>query len=105
MSGFEIVGCGSYENYGPAVHLGSAATGGSYLPAFHITNGHIQFLTDGIRLTNLSAVKVEKVDFQHNGFNPTEGSHLILRLVLAQLLRDARLPEKNRLMAARRAYW
>lgn len=73
MSGFEVVLCG--RNGRPVMDLKSTQSSPS--PAFHLLNGHIDLIGDGVRMTNLSGVKISKVDFAH--INPpvtTSGTHL-----------------------------
>jgi polygalacturonase len=64
LTGFELTFCG--QNGMPVVDLAVNAPGGVQKPTFHLLNGHIQGLEGGIRLTNLTDVKIAKVHFLHN---------------------------------------
>lgn len=70
MSGFEIVLCGT--NSRPALDISSTQYGA---PAFNILNGHVEMIADGLRMTNLSAVKVSHVDFEHVSDAAQDGTH------------------------------
>ncbi|HWM26375.1 MAG TPA: glycosyl hydrolase family 28-related protein [Chthoniobacterales bacterium] len=78
MSNFELVGVGTYYSY--AMEL--EASGVSYSPVFHLTNGHLSFLGGGVRFHNLNSVKVANVNFAHVGFavggGQGSGTHLYL---------------------------
>jgi hypothetical protein len=62
LTGFEFVLCGSFGS--PAVDLNSSDTV-NLKPAFHLVNGHVDFLEHGLRLTNLRGVKISKLLLIH----------------------------------------
>jgi hypothetical protein len=63
LTGFEFVLCGQHSM--PAVDLNSFDPA-NLKPAFHLINGHVNSLQDGIRLTNLRGIKISKVLFLHD---------------------------------------
>lgn len=72
LTGFEIV-FGGREGV-PMVDLAVNAPGGVQKPTFHLVNGHVQGEGGGVRLTNLTGVKISKVLFLHNTLNAVPGS-------------------------------
>ncbi len=85
MSGFEVVLCGSGGN--PALNLQSSQAV-SPSPTFTLLNGHIDFFADGARMTNLSAVKVCQVDFEHTSPVVIDGGHLVLTNCIGAIVTD-----------------
>lgn len=75
LSGFEIVLCG--QNGMPAVDLTVTAPGGAQKPGFHLVNGHIMHMEQGIRLQNVSAVKISNLNFAHWGGDYTESGNIV----------------------------
>ena len=61
MSGFELVFCGSATT--GAMELTATRPNGDALPVFHIMNGHINQLFNGVKLNNLLNVKFANVNF------------------------------------------
>lgn len=92
MSNFEIVLCGTPAGT-PALNLfSSQATLQS--PAFTLINGHIDMLGDGVKMQNLSAVKVSHVDFEHvNGV--MDGTHLSLTKCIGAIITDCTFTSAN----------
>lgn len=78
MSGFELVFCGS-QSTGAMEITGQVDTNGAAVPAFHIMNGHINQLYNGIRMSNLVSVKISHVNF-YNIFGL--GNHIALTNVV-----------------------
>jgi hypothetical protein len=74
LTGFELVFC-SRQGV-PVVDLAVTAPGGIQKSTFQLVNGHIQGLGDGIRLTNLTGVKISKVLFLHNAA-PISGCSMV----------------------------
>lgn len=85
MSGFEIVLCGLAGK--AAIDLQSSQAA-SPSPAFTVLNGHLDFFADGIRMLNLSAIKVSQVDFQHTSSAAIDGTHLVLTNCIAAIVTD-----------------
>ena len=75
MNRFEIVQCGQHGM--PAVDLNSTGPAGRK-PTFHLTNGHVDLIQNGIQLSNLSGIKITKVLFLHNGGAEVDGTMVIL---------------------------
>jgi pectate lyase-like protein len=69
MTGFEVVLCGQHGV--PAVDLTSFDPN-NQKSSFHLLSGHIQTLEQGIRLLNLSDVRISKVNFAHAA---SDGKH------------------------------
>jgi polygalacturonase len=69
MTGFEFISCG--RNGFSAVSLSS--TGGA---AFHLVNGQVDSVGNGITMNNLVFVKVSNVYFRHTGTETTPGTML-----------------------------
>lgn len=86
MSGFEIVLCGIAGH--AAIDLQSSQAG-SPSPAFNLMNGHLDFFADGVRMVNLSAVKVCQVDFQHTSTAAIDGTHLVLTNCIGAIVADS----------------
>ncbi len=85
MSGFEVVLCGSAGHAALDLQSSRAA---SPSPAFTLINGHLDFFADGVRMANLSAVKVCQVDFQHTSPLALDGTHLLLTNCIAAIIAD-----------------
>jgi hypothetical protein len=66
MTGFEVVLCGQHGV--PAVDL-SSFDPNNRKPSFHLVSGHIQSIEQGLRLGNLSDVRISKVNFAHAAAN------------------------------------
>jgi hypothetical protein len=62
MSGFEVVFSGTGGP--PALDLKSSQVS-SPSPAFTLLNGHVHMIGSGVKMTNLSAIKVSHVEFIH----------------------------------------
>lgn len=73
MNGFELLFCGSSTT--PSMDLKASASNASYLPVFHIENGHTDFLHNGIELTNVSSVRIFHVNFLAQKY---DGTHVYL---------------------------
>ena len=71
---FEFVGCGGYAAFRPAMRLASEV----HLPVFQVSQGHIDFVSDGLQLSGLASAKIDKVDFAHNGAWAVDGSHIVV---------------------------
>ncbi|MEY2490246.1 MAG: hypothetical protein QOC70_2188 [Verrucomicrobiota bacterium] len=74
LTGFELVFC-SLQGV-PVVDLAADAPGGVQPSTFHLVNGHVQGLGDGVRLRNLTGVKISKVHFLHNAA-PISGCSMV----------------------------
>jgi hypothetical protein len=85
MSGFEVVSCGTGGQ--PALSLASSQSS-SPSPAFTLLNGHVDMIGDGVRMTNLSAIKVSHVDFEHANPVAVNGTHLALTNCIAAIISD-----------------
>ncbi|MBA3351910.1 MAG: hypothetical protein H0U23_05710 [Blastocatellia bacterium] len=84
MSGFEVVLCGTPAGT-PALNFLSTAP--SQSPAFTLINGHVDMLGDGVKMQNLSAIKVSHVDFEHvNG--TADGTYLSLTACIGAIITD-----------------
>ena len=66
LTGFEFVLCGT--NSLPAIDLYSPDDA-NVKSTFHVVNGHVNALQNGIRATNLRGVKISKVFFIHSSGN------------------------------------
>jgi hypothetical protein len=71
---FEFVQCGQHD--APAVDLNSFDPA-NLKPTFHLVNGHVDIIQNGIRATNLRDVKITKVLLLHNGGAERNGSMVI----------------------------
>jgi hypothetical protein len=85
MSSFEVVFCGAAGLY--ALDLASSQSA-SPSPAFNLTNGHIDMVAGGVKMTNLSSVKVSNVDFSHVNSAAVDGTHLQLTNCIGVLICD-----------------
>ena len=72
MSGFELVFCGS-STRGAMELTGATYPNGGKVPTFYLSNGHVNQITEGIRMTNLVGVKISHVNFLNQLGN---GTHL-----------------------------
>ncbi len=73
MTGFEFVLCG--KNSMPAIDLNSNSS--TFLtPAFHLVNGHVNCIEDGVRVTNLTQIKISNVNFAHASAAAVNGTIL-----------------------------
>lgn len=76
MSGFEIVYCGGDTTPPiPAIDLTSS---GPTPPGFNILYGNVDFWGDGIRMTNLSTIKIAHVNTFHRSNGGGTGTHVFL---------------------------
>jgi hypothetical protein len=80
MTGFEFISCGR-SGY-PAVSL-SAYAGelGSAGSLFHLVNGQVDSIGDGITMTNLILAKISNVYFRHTGTEAADGTMLAINNV------------------------
>ncbi len=69
LTRFEFVQCGQHGM--PAVDLSSNPAGKS---RFHLFNGHVDLIQNGIRLNNLNGVKISKLLILHNGLAERNGT-------------------------------
>jgi hypothetical protein len=85
MSGFEVVLCGTP---GYALDLLSSQSG-SPSPAFNLINGHVSMLAGGVKMTNLSAIKISNVDFSHvAGSSSADGTFVSLNNTIGAIIFD-----------------
>jgi hypothetical protein len=70
MTGFEFISCG--RNSYPAVSL-TAVGGGA---AFHLANGQVDAVGNGITLNGLAFAKISTVYYRHTGSETTHGTML-----------------------------
>ena len=80
LTGFEFVQCGQHGM--PAIDLASSDSNGllesaNRKPTFHLVNGHVDIIQNGIQLTHLRDIKITKVDLAHNGGAEKDGSMVI----------------------------
>lgn len=73
MSGFEVVLCG--RNGHPALDLTSSQSTRQG-PEFHLINGHVDSIGDGIRMVNLASIHISNVGFGHSSSVATDGTHI-----------------------------
>ncbi len=71
---FEFVGCGGYAGFRAAMRLTSQL----HLPVFQVSQGHIDFVSDGLQLVGLASAKIDMVDFAHNGAWGVDGTHIVV---------------------------
>ncbi|HEV2842506.1 MAG TPA: glycosyl hydrolase family 28-related protein [Chthoniobacterales bacterium] len=74
LNRFEFVQCGQHGV--PAVDLNSFDSV-NRKPTFHLVNGHVDLIQNGIRLTNLRGIRISKVLLLHNGGAERNGSMVI----------------------------
>jgi hypothetical protein len=67
LTGFEFVLCGQLGM--PAVDLNTVASS-DLNPAFHLLNGHVELIENGIRATNIRGLKLSKLYLIHNVAHP-----------------------------------
>ena len=84
MSGFEVVLCGTSTT--PSIDL--SASGSLQGPAFHLVNGHVDAIGDGVHMTNLSTIHVHNVDFSHVSPAAISGTLLYLLNCLDATITD-----------------
>jgi hypothetical protein len=77
LTGFEFVLCGN--NGSPSVDLNSSDAV-NLKSTFHLVNGHVDALQNGLRLTNLRGVKISKVLIVHSSGNSCASSGTDLAL-------------------------
>lgn len=61
----------------------------------NLSNGHLDFFADGVRMTNLSAVKVSTVDFQQTNDAAIDGTHLVLTNCIDAIVTDCTLTSQT----------
>lgn len=74
LNRFEFVQVGQHDT--PAVDLNSFDAA-NLKPTFHLVNGHVDLIQNGIRLTNLRDIKITKVLIIHNGGAERNGTMVI----------------------------
>lgn len=76
LSKFELVFCGHpLPNYKAAMDLSAAGTNNAPGLVFHISDGHVNQVSHGIRLTNIWHAKISQVNFFNIKY---DGTHLTL---------------------------